>query len=188
MLSLIRWLSRCRLPTLHALGACLGWLAWCASASYRRHLRNHLRQAGFGADVWRQAVAQAGVVGMQHLGHASDLRRSSGRRTGVVASHQHMHITTAGQGRGDGVQGGRLDRRVVVFGNDECSHGQITFASFFSFATRVATSATLMPAPRLGGSATFNVLILLVTSTPRSAGFTTSSVFFFAFMMLGRVT
>ena len=60
MLSLIRWLSRCRLPTLHALGACLGWLAWCASASYRRHLQDHLQQAGYGADVRRQAVAQAG--------------------------------------------------------------------------------------------------------------------------------
>src|SRR5690606_40717340 len=32
---------------------------------------------------------------------------------------------------------------------------QITLASFLSLSTRAATSATLMPAPRLAGSATF---------------------------------
>ncbi len=65
---------------------------------------------------------------------------------------------------------------------------QITLASFFSFATSVATSGTLMPALRLGGSLTFSVLMRELTSTPRSAGLITSSVFFFAFMMLGSVT
>ena len=49
MLSLIRWLSRRGLPTLHALGAALGWLAWLASPTYRRQLQAHLAQAGFGA-------------------------------------------------------------------------------------------------------------------------------------------
>ena len=38
------------------------------------------------------------------------------------------------------------------------------------------------------GSATFSVLRRGVTSTPRSAGFSVSSGFFFAFMMLGSVT
>ena len=65
---------------------------------------------------------------------------------------------------------------MVVFGNDEVLVIQITFASFFSLATSVATSGTLMPAPRLGGSLTFSVLRRGVTSTPRSAGLTTSSV------------
>ena len=60
MLSLIRWLSRRGLPTLHALGSCLGWLAWLVSGTYRRHLQAHLAQAGFGSAVRRQAVAQAG--------------------------------------------------------------------------------------------------------------------------------
>ncbi len=60
MLSLIRWLSRRGLPTLHALGAALGWLAWLASPTYRRHLQAHLAQAGFGAAVRWQAVAEAG--------------------------------------------------------------------------------------------------------------------------------
>lgn len=60
MLSLIRWLSRRGLPTLHALGTVLGWLAWVASPTYRRHLQVQLGQAGFGAPVRRQAVAEAG--------------------------------------------------------------------------------------------------------------------------------
>jgi Kdo2-lipid IVA lauroyltransferase/acyltransferase len=60
MLSLIRWLSRRSLSTLHALGTLLGWLAWLASPTYRRHLHAHLAQAGHGAAVRRQAVAEAG--------------------------------------------------------------------------------------------------------------------------------
>ncbi|MBP7668510.1 MAG: lysophospholipid acyltransferase family protein [Burkholderiaceae bacterium] len=60
MLSLIRWLSRRGLPTLHALGTVLGWLAWLASPTYRRHLQTHLQQAGHGSTVRRQAVAEAG--------------------------------------------------------------------------------------------------------------------------------
>ena len=77
---------------------------------------------------------------------------------------------------------------IWLAGDDECGHGQITLASFLSLATSVATSGTLMPALRLGGSLTFRVLMRGATSTPRSAGLTISSVFFFAFMMLGRVT
>ena len=42
-----------------------------------------------------------------------------------------------------------------------------------------------MPAERLGGSATFSVFRRGVGSTPRSSGYTVSSGFFFAFMMLG---
>jgi len=39
---------------------------------------------------------------------------------------------------------------VVVFGNNKYGHDQITFASFLSLSTSVATSGTLMPAPRFG--------------------------------------
>jgi hypothetical protein len=65
-------------------------------------------------------MAQAGAVGVQHLGHAGDLRggRCSGA-AGIVAGHQHMHLAAAGQRRGDGVQRRALDGGVVVFGNDE---------------------------------------------------------------------
>ena len=106
------------------------------------------------------------------------VRRSGRGGTGVKACDQHVHLAAELQSRRHGVQRGALDVIVVVFGYHQCGHGQITFDSFLSLATSVATSGTLMPALRLGGS----------TSTPRSAGLNTSSVFFFAFMMLGNVT
>ena len=60
MLTLMRWLSRRPLPTLHALGALLGWLVWACLPSYRRDLRGQLAQAGLGAGVRRQAIAHTG--------------------------------------------------------------------------------------------------------------------------------
>jgi Kdo2-lipid IVA lauroyltransferase/acyltransferase len=60
MLTLMRWLSRRGLPTLHAWGTVLGWLAYLVSADYRQQMRALLAQAGQGAAVRRQAVAQAG--------------------------------------------------------------------------------------------------------------------------------
>src|SRR6185295_11907694 len=106
--------------------------------------------------------------------------------------HQHMDVAAgAGQARGHGVEGRRLERGVVVFGNNKYGHvvlPQITLASFFSFSTSVATSGTLMPAPRFGGSLTFSVFRRGFTSTPRSSGLTVSSCFFLAFMMFGKVT
>ena len=60
MLPLIRWLSRRGLPTLHALGWMLGWLAFWLSPTYRGHLQRLLAQAGLGDAVRREAVAQAG--------------------------------------------------------------------------------------------------------------------------------
>ncbi len=60
MLTLIRWLSRRQLSTLHAWGAVLGWLAWALSSTYRRRLAAHVAAAGLGDAVRRQAVAEAG--------------------------------------------------------------------------------------------------------------------------------
>src|SRR5690606_19774942 len=144
---------------------------------------NHL-----GGDVLGQAVVQRRAVGEDDLGDAGDLGGGFGRGRGVGASHEHMHAAATLGGRGDGVERGALEAVVVVFGNDEDGHGQITLASFLSLFTRVATSGTLMPALRLGGSLTFSVLMRGATSTPRSSGLTVSSGFFLAFMMLGRVT
>ena len=52
-------------------------------------------------------------------------------------------------------------------------------------STSSATEPTLIPAERFGGSTTFSVVSRGVTSTPRSSGFSVSTGFFFAFMMLG---
>ena len=144
---------------------------------------HHLR-----CQVLGHAVVQTWRVGVQHLGHAGYAGRGLGRAGGAGAGNQHMDVAAALQRRRHGVQGRALDGVVVVFGYDECGHGQITFASFLSLATSVATSGTLTPAPRLGGSTTFSVLMRGVTSTPRPAGLSTSSGFFLAFMMLGSVT
>ena len=60
MFTLIRWLSRWSLPTLHGWGAALGWLAYALSASYRQRLNAHAALAGLSTAQRRQAVAEAG--------------------------------------------------------------------------------------------------------------------------------
>jgi len=79
--------------------------------------RQHL-----GRQILGQAVTETFGVGMQHLGHANNLRGSRRGATGVVAGDQHMHVATAGQRGRDGVQRGALDVGVVVFSNDEDTH------------------------------------------------------------------
>ena len=140
------------------------------------------------SDVLGQAMGQGFAVDVDDFGDTSDLGGGLCSSSGVVASDEHMHVATASGSSGHGVEGGALDGRVVVFGNDECGHDQITFATFLSLSTSVATSGTLMPALRLAGSMTLRVLMRGATSTPRSSGLTVSSCFFLAFMMLGKVT
>ena len=64
-LTLFRYLSRCPLRALHALGALLGWLTWAASPTYRRRLRANADQAGISAAERRAAVASAGRMVME---------------------------------------------------------------------------------------------------------------------------
>src|SRR4029079_8544039 len=102
------------------------------------------------------------------LAHAGSLRAPAGGALGVVPGHQHMDLAAGLRSRGDGVERGALQAAVIVFGNDECGHGQITLASLLSVHTSVAPAGALMPALRLGGSSTFSVLMRGATSTPRS--------------------
>lgn len=60
MLTLIGWLSRRRLGTLHAWGVVLGWLGYGLSATYRRRLRTNVALAGLGPEVRRRSVAETG--------------------------------------------------------------------------------------------------------------------------------
>src|SRR5256885_5673428 len=53
-----------------------------------------------------RSVLQAGAVGVDDLGHASDLGRGLRSGAGILARHQHMHVAAAGQGRSDGVERG----------------------------------------------------------------------------------
>lgn len=56
---LFRLLSILPLPLLHACGSALGWLVYLLAPTYRRRLRENIRQAGFGAHL-SAAIAEAG--------------------------------------------------------------------------------------------------------------------------------
>ena len=61
MAFLFRLLARLPLCVLHGLGAVAGWVAYAASPTYRRHLRQNLAQAGLDQPVLRRAaIAHAG--------------------------------------------------------------------------------------------------------------------------------
>jgi Kdo2-lipid IVA lauroyltransferase/acyltransferase len=60
MLALMRWIARRSLPTLHASGACIGWLAYGLSPAYRGRLRANAALAGVTDAQRRAAVAEAG--------------------------------------------------------------------------------------------------------------------------------
>ena len=83
----------------------------------------------------------------------------------------------------------RVEAKLAIgdFREKKNSH-QSTPASFFSFETSSATSATMTPALRAAGSVVFTTVSRGATSTPKSSGVLVSSGFFFAFMMFGSVT
>jgi len=62
MLRLARWLSRCPLWLLHALGTPVGWLSYALSLTYRRRFAANARLAGVAPELWRPAIAQAGKL------------------------------------------------------------------------------------------------------------------------------
>jgi hypothetical protein len=68
-------------------------------------------------------VFEPGRVGQQHLRHAGDARRRVGRGARLPAGDQHTHLAAKLPGRRDGVQRRGLQRRVVVFRDDERRHG-----------------------------------------------------------------
>ena len=58
--TLVRWLSRRSLRSLHALGWALGWLAWALSPSHRRRSRENAALAAVPPAAQRAAIAEAG--------------------------------------------------------------------------------------------------------------------------------
>lgn len=137
-------------------------------------------------NVFRQLVSVGSVVGGQYFAHTGDFRGGFSHGTHILASDQHVDITTDFRSGSHGVQGGRGQHLVIVFGDYEDSHDQITFASFFSFSTSSATDLTLIPALRAAGASTLTVLLVEAVETPKASGVSTSSGFFLAFMMFGR--
>ena len=123
------------------------------------------------------------ILGQQHLGDTRRGRRGLCRISAIGAGHQHMDLAQLGGG-GYGIQGGALQRLTIMFCDYQGGH-QITFASFFNLSTSPATSSTMTPALRLGGSSTLRVSRRGVISTPKSSGESSSMGFFLAFMILG---
>ncbi len=137
--------------------------------------------------VFSRLFGIAGCIGNPDLADPLHLGSLLGNGGTIGAGYQNLHLTANFGRSGQGIESGSLEMLVVVFGNNEDGHDQITLASFLSLLTSSATSATLTPALRLGGSETFRVVRRGVTSTPRSAGLKVSSGFFLAFMMFGSV-
>ena len=65
MLRLFRWLARCPLWFLHALGGALGWITYGASPTYRRRFSANVAQAGVAPRDARPAIAEAGRLVME---------------------------------------------------------------------------------------------------------------------------
>ncbi|CRM62183.1 hypothetical protein [Pseudomonas sp. 25 R 14] len=137
-------------------------------------------------DVFRQLVRVGSVVSQQYFAHASYFCCGFSHGASALTGDQYVDVATDFGGGSNGVQGGRGQHLVIVFGDYEDSHDQITFASFFSFSTSSATDLTLIPALRAAGASTLTVLLVEAVETPKASGVSTSRGFFLAFMMFGR--
>src|SRR5690606_21753762 len=140
------------------------------------------------SNVFGQPVLERSAVGQNDLADAGNLGSLIGHRLRPATCNQNVNIATDGSGRSYSAERRGLQLGIVVFSNNQIRHDHTTFASFLSLSTSVATSGTMMPALRAGGSETLSVFRRGATSTPRSSGVTVSSGFFLAFMMLGSVT
>ena len=85
---------------------------------------------------------------------------------GVLAGDQDVNVGAERQRRGQRLAGGVLYRRIVMFGNQQSGHLQKTPASFFSLDTSSATSLTLTPPLRPGGSEVLRISRWAARSTP----------------------
>ena len=95
MSTLFRFLSVVPLPLVHALGACLGWLAWACSPTYRRRFAANSRQAGYRFAQVRAAVGHAGRM-------VTELPRLWLRDTAVNALHG-AEVVEQAWARGKGI-------------------------------------------------------------------------------------
>ena len=95
MSTLFRFLSVVPLPLVHALGACLGWLAWACSPTYRRRFAANSLQAGYRFAQVRAAVGHAGRM-------VTELPRLWLRDTAVNAVHG-AEVVEQAWARGKGI-------------------------------------------------------------------------------------
>lgn len=98
---LIAGIARLPLRVLHAAGAAAGWVAYAASPTYRRHLRENLAQAGYAdARVRREAIASAGRM----LAEMPAIwLRPRAEVLGWIARVEGEHLIEAARARGMGI-------------------------------------------------------------------------------------
>ena len=84
MLLLMRLLAVLPLPLLHAAGALLGWAAYAASPTYRRHLLENLARVAFLRDAFRKSINDPEFVEKAKKGDR-ELDYVSGERMGEIA-------------------------------------------------------------------------------------------------------
>ena len=123
------------------------------------HQRHHQRRHVLG-----QRVGVGRVIGLENLGYAGNLRRSSRGGVAPGPGNQRSHFTQL-PGNSDGRQRCVLDRCIVVFDPNERLGHQANPISL-SLATSASTSGTLMPACRAAGSLTLSVLRRGAVSMP----------------------
>jgi KDO2-lipid IV(A) lauroyltransferase len=63
--SIVRWLSRQPLGSLHSWGFAAGWLTYLLSPTYRRRFLANARTAGLAPSQWRPAIGEAGRMLME---------------------------------------------------------------------------------------------------------------------------
>jgi hypothetical protein len=78
------------------------------------------------SDVLGQLAGERRRIGVQHAHHARHGGSRLGHRSGLVPGHQHVHRNAERGGGRDGVERCRLQGPVVVFRNDEDSHGKLS--------------------------------------------------------------
>src|SRR6266446_108945 len=137
-------------------------------------------------DILGQPMVVGRIIGEQHLPDPGDRSSGLSDRAAVLAGHQDVDVFPGDfLGGGNGVEGRRLQRRIVVLRDDQRSH-QITRASVLSLSTSSATEPTLRPPSRFGGSSTLSTTRRGVISMPSASGVVIAIGFFFALMMLGK--
>ncbi|MNN28612.1 hypothetical protein D3C81_1421900 [compost metagenome] len=141
-----------------------------------------------GSHILSQGISEVRSIGQNDLLNPGNLAGSRSRGLSTVAGDKNMDLSANFGSCADRVIGCAFELAVVVLGNHKCRHSQITLASFFSLSSRVATSGTRTPGLRATGSSTRRVFRRGLGSTLSDAAVSTSSGFFFAFMMFGSVT
>jgi len=74
------------------------------------------------SNVFRQLVRVGSIVGVQDFAHASDFRSGFSHGTSALACDQNVDVATDFGSGSNGVQGGRGQHLVVVFGDYQDSH------------------------------------------------------------------